>query len=297
MKRGVAVAMVLALVLVACGPSGPVATVDGVEVTSAELAALNTGSGIDARERASSLFLLILHRLLVEAAQKDFGYSVPGADLRAAFDKRTDGLGDDVDGRLAARGETRARVLLESELDVLRSHLEGEMVRADGYGFDFDKAYRGFLGANSKVCMVVLTLADRGLVDEIQRRIDGGEDLDAVFEQYPDRTARLDMGCRSPLDHGQELAPVALDGEIGRSYVRPSGDGAIYVAKVTERDAPSVNDVRDQVIAYGVESQGPELFDAWAVSILKSADVSVAESVGRWAPGPETGDVPTVVAP
>jgi hypothetical protein len=240
--------------------------------------------------------LLILHRLVVAGAEEEFGYSVSSEDLQAAFDDRTDGLGDEIDARLASRGETRERVLIESELDVLRAHLEEEMVRSEGHGFDFDRAYRGFLAANSRVCVVVLTLADRELVDAIQQLVDAGEDLDTIFDRYPDRTARLDMGCRSPLDHGQELAPVALDGEIGRTYARPSGDGAIYVAKVTSRDAPAADTVREAVVDYGVGSQGPELFDAWAVGLLESAHVTVAESVGHWGPGPNTGEVPTVVA-
>ncbi len=86
---------------------------------------------------------------------------------------------------------------------------------------------------------MVLTLADAGLVAEVEGGIEAGEDLDQVFAAYPDRTARIDMGCATPVQHGERLAPVALNGEVGRSYVRESGDGAIFVAKVTRRDEPA----------------------------------------------------------
>lgn len=287
----------VALVLGACTSTPDVvATIGDVEVSNQDLAALNSGdSAGETTEQARSLYLLILHRLLTEGAEADFGFTPTEAEVAEAFDERTRGLGEDLDATLLERGVTRDRVLLESELDLIRAELEERLVYTDGYGFDFDKAYRGFLSVNSRVCMVVLNLADASLVPDIQARVDGGEDLDDIFERYPDRTARLDMGCASPIDHGQALAPVALDGEVGVSYARESGDGAIFVAKVTERDAPGPDEVRDEVMTYGVESQGPELFDAWAVDILRGADVEVTEAIGRWGPGPDTGDVPTIV--
>ena len=289
--------VVIALVLGACTSTPDVvATIGDVEVSNVELTALNSGESVDDIEvQARSLYLLILNRLLTAAAEEDFGFAPSDAEVAEAFDERTRGLGDDLDATLLERGVTRDRVLLESELDLVRAELEERLVYADGYGFDFDRAYRGFLSVNSRVCMVVLNLADASLVSDIQARVDGGEDLDDIFELYPDRTARIDMGCASPIDHGQALAPVALDGEVGVSYARESGDGAIFVAKVTERDAPSADDVRDEVMIYGVESQGPDLFNAWAVEVLKGADVEVADAIGTWRPGPDTGDVPTIV--
>lgn len=287
----------LMIVLAACNATpGVVATVEGVEVSSEELSALNAaGQSTEVGEQASSLYLLVLHRLLTAGAQADFQYAVPEVELTEAFDNRTRGLGEDVDAVLGERGVTRERIMLEAELDVIRGELEERLVRSDGYGFDFEEAYRGFLSVNSRVCMVVLNLADVELVPDIQARVDAGEDLDAIFDLYPDRTARLDMGCASPIDHGQALAPVALDGEVGVSYARPAGDGAIFVAKVTERDAPAADAVREEVLVYGVESQGPELFNAWAVEILMNAEVDVADQIGTWGPGPDTGDVPTIV--
>lgn len=290
-------AVVIALVLGACTSTPDVvATIGDVEVMNDELVALNAGdSAEDNEEQARSLYLLVLHRLLTDGAEAEFGYVPTEAEIAGAFDDRTRGLGDDLDSTLLERGVTRERVLLESELDLIRTELEERLVYEDGHGFDFDQAYRGFLAVNSRVCMVVLNLADAALVPEIQARVDAGEDLDDIFELYPDRTARLDMGCASPIDHGQALAPVAVDGEVGVSYARESGDGAIFVAKVTERDAPSADEVRDEVMIYGVESQGPELFNAWAVEQLQGADVQVAEAIGTWGPGPDTGDVPTIV--
>lgn len=286
-------AVVSVALLVGCGPGGPVAVVEDDPIERSELDALAPGA-VDAEQEASSLFLLILHRLLVDAAARDFGVAVDEADVDAAFADRTRGL-DDVDAALTERGVTRRRVTLEAELDALRRHLEEEMVVGDRSAVDMDEAYRDFLAANSRACMVVLNLADASLTEEVEERVEAGEDLDDIFADHPDRTARLDLGCHSPLQHGMELAPVALDGEVGTSYARHPESGGVYVAKVTERDAPPLAEVEEEVIALAVDTQGPQLFDAWAADVLRTADVEVHDSIGTWEPSQDTGDIPTVV--
>jgi len=123
-----------------------------------------------------------------------------------------------------------------------------------------------------------------------------GEGLEAIFAAYPDETARFDLGCHSPLEHGMELAPVALDGELGRSYARRHETGGVYVAMVTERDAPTADEVRGEVVEFAIEKQGPEVFNQWAAELLIRAEVEVNDGIGSWEPAPGTGDLPTVVA-
>ncbi len=291
-----ALLLVPILVLTAACGGGDVAVVEGVSIEASQLNAMHPDSPqVDDEKRAASLFLIILHQLIVDHAGEEFGVVVTEEEVDAAFQARTTGLGGDVAAALAQRGETPARVRLEAELDVLRERLEEEIVRAGDSDVDLDKAYRDFLSVNSRVCLVVLTLADADLADEVERRAEAGEDLDEIFADYPDRTARIDMGCLSPLDHGLELAPVALDGELGRSYAFRPEAGGVYLAKVTERDAPAREDVADEILRFAIDRQGPGLFDRWAADLLRSASVEVSGSVGRWEPVPDSGDIPTVV--
>ncbi len=296
MRQTTVAALCLVLTAAACSARGPAAIVDGVPIERADLAALHDPAAtVSDDQRASSLFLLILHRLVVAGALEDFGVTVTPGERDAAFAARTVGLGSDVDAVLAERGVTRARVMLEAELDVIRTRLEEEMVRSGWPGVDLDKAYRDFLAANARACLVVLTLADETLVGEVESRVAEGEGLEEIFADYPERTARLDLGCLSPLEHGAELAPVALDGEVGRSYARHPEAGGVYVALVTERHAPAADEVRDEVIEVAIERQGPDLFTRWAADLLSAADVDISDEIGSWGPGPETGDLPTVV--
>ena len=290
--------LLIALLLVAasCSVSGPAAIVNGIPIENERLEELHDPPGsISDAERASSLFLLILHQLVTTGAERDFGVSATGDELEAAFALRTGGPGD-VDTVLADRGVTRARVMLEAELDVIRGRVEEEIVRSGSPGVDLDKAYRDFLAVNSKTCLVVLTLLDPSLAGEVESRVEAGEGLEAIHAAYPDRTVRVEPGCLSPLDHASDLASVALDGEVGRSYARKPDVGGVYVVLVTERLAPSADEVRDEVLETAIERQGPELFNLWAADLIARAEVEVSDRIGTWEPGPGTGDLPTVVA-
>jgi len=296
MLRLTALLIGLLLAMAACSGSAPAAVVDGIRIEEAQLEALHdSAASVTDDERASSLFLLILHQLVTTGAQEDFGVTVTQGELDAAFTLRAGGPGNDVDAVLTGRGVTRARVLLEAELDVVRGRLEEEIVRSDWPGVDLDKAYRDFLAVNSRACLEVLTLVDTTLSAEIEGRVEDGEGLEAISAVYPDRTARLDMGCLSPLEHGVELAPVALDAEVGRSYARHPETGGFYVVVVTERQAPAADEVSEEIIEFAVDRQGPELFNRWAAELLGGAEVEVDGGIGSWEPGPGTGDLPTVV--
>lgn len=279
-----------------CSSDGAVATVEGAAIAPDALEQLHpAGSEVDADERASSLLLLILHRLLVRSAEDEFGFSVTREAQQEAFAARTDRFGSDVDGALKARGMTRDRVLLEADLDVVRAELEERLVRAGVPGLDVDAAYRTFLSVNSHVCLSALRVSDSSIVAAVEELVDEGADVDGVEDAYPDGVERLEVECASPAQLAPGLASVALDGEVGDVHVARSGPG-LFVAAVDQRDAPPVDAVRDEVLQIAAETQGPKLFNAWAADILRAADVDVADSIGRWAPAEGTNGIPTVLA-
>jgi hypothetical protein len=299
--RRVAGRVLMALVLVAvaaCSPAadaaGTVATVDGVAIEQRALDQLHPpGAEVDAERRASSVLLLILHRLLVRSAEEQFGVSVAPEAQQAAFDTRTEGLGSDVDAALRDQGVTRDRVLLEAELDVIRERVQGRLVRAAAPEH-VDAAYRTFLSVNSRVCLSALRVIDDAALVEIEDLVHTGADIAGVEEADPDAVERVDLECTSPTQLGPGLASVALDGEVGDVHV-VRAEGGPYVAAVDERDAPPLEDVREEVLQIATETRGPDLFTTWAADIVRDADVEVADAIGRWAPAAGTNGLPTVV--
>lgn len=294
MTRAFSTAMALIVFVSACGGSEVLATVNGVEIPRTDLEALHPdGVPQDPDEAASSTFLLILHKLLTDAAESEFGVSVTTEERQAAFEARTSGPGDDPAARLAERNVTEARVTLDADLDVLRKRVQEALIKVPGV-VDMEKAYRDFLAINASSCMTVLTFLDPATEETARQMAEAGETLEAVRAAVGDEVVGANLGCHSPVQHGGDLAAVALDGEIGIAYARTS-DGIFYVAAVTERDAPPAAEHMDEILELAASRQGDALFDAWAVEILQTADVSVDRSIGTWTTSPDSGEVPVVV--
>lgn len=291
--------IVMALTLGACsGLPSTAAVVDGVEVTGERLEAMDPGSDRSDDKLIKDLNLLILHQILTTRAASEFDLVATEQQITEAFDERIRASVEDEEEWLARRGSTPDRAMVEAELDVIRGILEEVMVESDEYGFDFDAAYRSFLGVNSRVCLRALGVTDPAAVPAIEEKVEDGVDIDTLAADHADSTETIDIGCNIPVEHGPLLAPVALDGEIGVAYLRETSDGSVYVVEVTERDAPAAEDVEEEVRTLGRERQGPGLFDAWVIEMLKSAEVEVDESLGVWGTTEESGDIPTVaVAP
>lgn len=293
-------ARVLLVALVMCTVAGcgsTVATVEGTAIERSDLDRLHPqGAEIDDAEQAADLLLLILHQLLPAAARREFGVRITADERRAAFADRAGDPpnGSDTDTAPRSRTTTRDRVLLESDLDVIRHELETLLIRSEASGFDFDAAYRTFLSVNSRVCLSALQVSDATAVDDIGDLVDSGADVARVEDVFPDAVARVDVDCASPTQLGPGLSSLALDGDVGETHV-VSTDQGLFVAAVDRRDAPPPDEVRDEVRTVAVETQGPDLFNAWAADVIRGADVEIVRSVGRWEPTEQTRGVPTVV--
>lgn len=296
-ERWVAVAL-LGVGLAACGGQGVIATVDGWDVTDADIAALHPDTyDLSDTERAASLFLVILHQTLVEGARRDFGIVADPADIEAAFLRRTDAVTDGLDDRLAAQGVSAVRIRLEAELDVIRHDLSLEFVRRGGPEVDLAAAHRQFLSVNARSCLLMLAPSGPELDEKVETLVDGGATIPQIKSELGSDVEEVDLGCASPAQHPLPLAPIAVDGEVGKAYALRFSDGTLYVVAVTERDAPALENVMSEVMEIAAETQGRDLFESWALSLLDAAEVQIDRSVGRWEATPDTNGAPTVVAP
>ncbi len=294
LKRSVMV-IAMMVVLGACsGLPSTAAVVDGVELSGERLEAMDPGPDRSDEKLIKDLNLLILHQILTTRAASEFDLVATEQQITEAFEERIRASVDDVEEWLARRGSTPDRAMVEAELDVIRGVLEDVMVESDAYGFDFDAAYRSFLGVNSRVCLRGLGITDPAALPSIVEEIEAGADLDTLAGDHAGATEIIDIGCNIPVEHGPLLAPVALDGAIGVAYLREASDGSTYVVEVTERDAPAAEDVEEEVREFGRERQAPLLFDAWVVEMLKSAEVEVDDSIGVWSATADSEEIPTV---
>lgn len=270
--------------------------IDGVDISPERIEQLHPAdAAIDEQQQASSLFLIILHHLVTREADAQFDLSPSAAAVDEALIARVGEVDELVDQRLAERGVTLDRVLLEAELDVLRDQMQREFIDRGGPDVDLDAAYRTFLGVNSRACVQLLAPASDAAVAEIQSVVDGDIALDSVREQLGDLVETVELGCDNPVQLPPPVQSVALDGEIGIAYLSTFSDGTVYVAGVTSRDAPTMDAVIDDVKRIAADSQGATLFNEWVFDLLRRADVTVDTDLWAWEPRDGTADVPTVV--
>ena len=109
--------LIVGLIAAGCSSGGPAASIDGYEVAPERISQLHPeDAALDEQQQASSLFLIILHHLVIREADAQFDLVPAPTEVDAALVARA-GAADEQ--QLADQGVTRDRVLLEAELDVV----------------------------------------------------------------------------------------------------------------------------------------------------------------------------------
>lgn len=283
-----------------------IASVNGRELEAVDVEQLHpSGYELDPGETARSLMLIIVHDEFLAGSQAQFGIAPSPAAVAEAFDRRTAAFGDEIEEQLAAMGVTTTRVMFESELDVLRTLVEAELVRTESPGFDIDRAYRTYLMNHATVCLKIIRLAEPDDFEEAQGRIESGEDFaDVAAEMSIDPNVTRpegevgsggDYGCGAPAANLPEIANASLDASLGRPTGPFETASGSHLLLVYEREEPRFDEVRDEAVELAIVDQGPDLFTQWGARLLQAAEVVIDESYGVWGFLPESGEVPMVV--
>jgi len=299
----------LAVIAAACAGSTGATVVDGVEITTDDMAALHVDfDELDDDERAGSALLLILREAFGTRASNELDLSLESAAVENAYQERV----EDFVGRggvvivLAAMNQTPERLRIEAELDTIRDSVAAELVRSESTGFDLASAYEAYLLAEAEVCIRQMQLASGADFDVVVDRLEAGEEFadvarDVSVDPFVAREEGVgaggDLGCSAPNALPGGLDTATLTAPLNEPTGPVIADTGIYLLDVYERSAPELADVRDEVIEFGVEQQGPDLFRLWAIDVLQSIEVDVSNKFGTWAMLPETDPVPTVVPP
>ena len=305
--RIVGTLVILAVVASSCSDGTTATVVDGVEIAADDIAQLHIEfDDLDDDERAGSLVLTILREAFGSRAASDLGLPLDDAAVEVAFQERVEafeGRGG-VDTVLATVNQTPERLRIEAELDTIRDSVAAELVRSEAEGFDLEGAHEGYLLVEAEVCIRQIQLQSGPDFDVAMGRLAAGEEFadvarDVSIDPFVAREdgvgAGGDLGCSAP-----NALPVGLDAAtLTAPLNEPTGpvvaDTGLYLLEVYERTAPELADVRDEVLEFAVDQQGPDLFRLWAVDVLQTIDVEVSSEFGTWGMLPETDPVPTVV--
>lgn len=301
--------VILSLALAACS-AATVATVNDTDISTRSLADLHVDvNELDEDDVAASVLLLLLHEAFTTTADEELGLQVNRDAAEEAYAARTVRWADEdaIELGLAARNERPARLTLEAELDTIRDQIAEHLVRTESGGFDLDVAYHDYLIDNALVCIQHVQFDDPANYDVAKARLDAGEEfadvaLDMSFDPFVSRQdggtgAGGDIGCSAPFALPVGMMDAALEAPVGEAFGPVFSTLGSHLIWVISRDVPELDSAKAEVLDHAVDKQGPDLFRLWAVEILQTMEVTIAEDYGTWGILPETDPVPTVVPP
>jgi peptidyl-prolyl cis-trans isomerase C len=293
-RKLVVLLFVLALSAAACSGGGAVvATVNGTAITLDEVEELRIDGSVADREQFNQdLFQLIAEETVRQAAADQYAIVEDQAAIDAQFDLLVASV--EAEGPLAEVLETngiteeylRHRAFQLMMLPEIQARLTEGTSEAD-----LQAAYDELLPQLTTVCTrhILVESEDESLA--VLERLDAGEEFaDLAAELSIDTGSGAqggDIGCIS--DPSNNLvgpyATASLEAEIGEVTGPIATDFGYHVLIVDSRETPSLDEVRTDLEA----SLGAELFDAWVIENLGTADIVVTERYGTWQTEPSFG--------
>lgn len=295
--------LVVALVVAACGGGtggGIAATVNGIEITVAEIQAMRVGDAatIDKATFASDLTDAIIDRAVVNAAKEEFSIEPSEAEIQA----KADDLASEIE---AAQGVTVEQFFTSQNLpmerlvaianqqvvrDKLFEHFEPDAVPASDADANLLLSTDPIGRVEACVRHILVSSEEEALL--AKDRIEAGEQFaDVAIDVGTDGTAPQggDLGCQPLGLYVAAFAQAAAEAPVGVVTGPVQSDFGWHLILVESREEPSLEDIKEQITMGRVN----QLIDAWLIDIVKDATVSVDSQYGTWVTEP----TPMVQAP
>jgi peptidyl-prolyl cis-trans isomerase C len=288
--------------MAACGggAGGIAATVNGVQITVAEVQAMRTTESgtVDKTLFARDLTDAIIDRAVINAARDEFSISPTTAEVDTKVTELTQQIeaaqGVSVEEFFASQNLPieRLRAIANQQVvrDKLFEHFEPEAVPAT----DADATLlltSDRLGRTNACVRHILVASEQEALDA-KERIDGGEDFATVaIEVSTDGSAPSggDLGCEALGLYVAPFAEAAASARVNAVTGPVETEFGWHLILVESREEPSITQLKEEINAGRVN----QLIDAWLIETVTDATVTVDSQFGTWVTSPS----PMVQAP
>jgi parvulin-like peptidyl-prolyl isomerase len=295
--------IVITLALAACGGSagGIAATVNGIDITVAEVQAMRVtddAATIDKAAFATDLTDAIIDRAVVNAAKDEFSIAPTQAELDAKVAELTTQIeaaqGVSVEEFFSSRSLPLDRLRGIANQQVVRDKLYDHFVAEAVPATDADANLLLTADPIGRInaCVRHILVATEQEATNARERIEAGEEFAAVAGDVgTDGTAANggDLGCEPLGLYVSEFATAAADAQVGVVSEPVESQFGWHLILVESREEPSLTEIKDEITLGRVN----QLVDAWVINIIQVATVSVESQYGTWVTDPN----PMVVAP
>ena len=301
MKKLAIPVLTVVLALGACaGGNDVAATVDGVDITVAEIESLVTaaeGQTIDPTQFADLLSFNIVLDVFARGADDDFGITFTVDEIAEEADRiiTAELTGDQTREELLAQMQVTEELLQmiahQSLIQgAIREEMEGEVAAPTQEEIDGIIAEAEAL-AETQTCASHILVATEAEAQDVVARLEAGEEFaDVALEVSLDGSSANggDLGCQAPEQYVPEFAEAMTAAEVGVPTAPVESEFGYHVILVREDELPTVEQATTTLQAQAVELASQD----WFVSKAEAAEVEVNEQYGTWETDPTPGVVP-----
>jgi parvulin-like peptidyl-prolyl isomerase len=301
LKKLLALVAVLALVVAACGSGSTtgVATVDGEQITLAQVQSLfvSDESTIPKDQFAQFLAFQIQWDIVENAAADKYGIEITEGEIDAEADLiyETQAAGETREEFTTSRGVTEEflrNIALQGLLDTaVRAELSGDAEAPSQETIDAEVALAAASLTNVCVSHILVPTVEES--QDVVDRLDAGEDFAAIAgEVSQDPGSGAEGGvlpCGPAGQYVPEFRDAALVAPIGEVYSEVvESQFGFHVMMVTDRTDPAPEELPSEaeVVESLTATAAGELLNVWFNDQIVAADVEVDADYGTWTTDP-----------
>ncbi len=300
MKKYAILLVIAAITLAACGSGGSgggvAATVNGTDITVADVEALIAGDGseIPKTEFAGALGFLVQQQIISEAAETEFGIVIPEdevtAEATALFEESANGQSREE--FLEAQGITEELLQQFAHSQLLVGEIS-ESLQADVEQPTQEEIDTHISDAEALYCSSHILVATEQEANDILTRIEAGEDFATLAAELSTDTASGaqggDLGCSAPEVYDPAFAAALTEAEVGVPTDPVESQFGFHVILLREDELPTEAEAIETLTADASSAAA----NTWFTEQFESAEVTVDETYGTW----EATPTPQVVPP
>ncbi len=298
MKKLSILLVLAAFGLAACGSGGGVAaTVNGVDIRVSDVEGLldpADGTTIPKEEFAAALGFLVQQQIVIEAAESEFGISIPEADVTAEADALVEESAEEGTTReefLEAQGITEEllqtfahnQLLVEQITENLETTVEEPtQEEIDGLITEAEGLY----------CASHILVATEQEANDVAGRLEAGEDFAALAGELSTDTGSGaqggNLGCQAAEGYVEEFAAALSAAEVGVPTAPVESEFGWHIILLREDELPSSDQARETLTTEALN----EAANTWFADQFERAEVTVDSAYGTWQATPTPQVVP-----
>ena len=299
LKKLALLLVIAALALAACGSGGSgggvAATVNGTDITVADVEALIVGdeAEIPKADFAGALGFLVQQQIISDAADTDLGIVIPEEDITA----EATALFEE-----SANGQTREEFLeaqqITEELLQQFAHSQllvgeiSETLQADVEAPTQKEIDTAISAAEANYCASHILVATEQEANDVVARIEAGEDFATLAAELSTDTGSGaqggDLGCSTPDVYDPAFAAALTAAEVGVPTAPVESQFGFHVILLRDDELPTEEEAIETLTATAAN----EALNTWFTDQFESAEVTVDETYGTWQSTPQPQVVP-----